>query len=90
MVLVDIASLNVTSTVVETETSVELSVGEIDETVGGVVSITNDLIFNVTLLAEELVTVIVQFEYVPSLKEFKVIVLVPAITEVVLEEQEPP
>ena len=39
MVLVDIASLNVTSTVVETETSVELSVGEIDETVGTVVSV---------------------------------------------------
>jgi hypothetical protein len=38
IVLVDIASLNVTSTAVETETSVELSVGEIEEIVGAVVS----------------------------------------------------
>ena len=62
MVLVDIASLNVTSTVVETETSVELSVGEIDETVGAVVSITNNPIFIVTLLPKLSVTIIVQFE----------------------------
>ena len=43
-----------------------------------------------TLLAEELVTVIVQSEYVPSLREFKVMVLFPEIAEVVLEEHEPP
>ena len=36
IVLVDIASLNVTVTVVEKDTSVELSVGEIEETVGAV------------------------------------------------------
>ena len=39
IVLVDIVSLNVTETVVETETSVELSVGLTEETVGAVVSV---------------------------------------------------
>ena len=39
-----------------------LSVGEIEETVGAVVSITNELIFNVTLLLAVSVTVIVQSE----------------------------
>ena len=62
------------------ETQLWLSVGEIEETVGAVVSITNELIFNVTLLLELSVTVIVQFEYVPSLKETKVIVLLPVVT----------
>ena len=38
----------------------------------------------------ESVTVIVQFEYVPSLNVFRVIVLFPAIALAVLEEQEPP
>jgi hypothetical protein len=38
----------------------------------------------------ESVTVIVQFEYVPSLKVFRVIVLFPEIAIVVLEEQDPP
>jgi hypothetical protein len=38
IVLVDIVSLNVTATVVEKDTSVELSVGEIEEIVGAVVS----------------------------------------------------
>ena len=37
-----------------------------------------------------LVTVIVQSAYVPSLRELKVIVLLPEIAEVVLEEHEPP
>ena len=36
--------------------------GEVDEIVGAVVSITNELIFNVTLLLEVSVTVIVQSE----------------------------
>ena len=49
------------------------AVVEIEDTVGAVVSITNELIFNVTLLLELSVTVIV-----------------PAVAEVVLEEQEPP
>ena len=39
IVFVDIVSLNVTATVVETETSVELSVGLTEETVGAVVSV---------------------------------------------------
>ena len=34
-------------------------------------------------------TVIAQSEYVPSLNEFKVMVLSPEETEVMLEEQEP-
>ena len=72
------------------ETPLLLSVGEIDETVGAVVSITNELIFNVTLLPEESVTAIVQSEYVPALKETKVIVLLSVVAEVSLEEQEPP
>ena len=38
----------------------------------------------------ESVTLIVQSEYVPSLKEVKVMVLFPEIADVVLEEQEPP
>ena len=38
IVLVDIVSLNVTAIAVEKETSVELSVGEIEETVGAVKS----------------------------------------------------
>ncbi len=38
IVLVDIVSLNVTATVVEKDTSEELSIGEIEETVGAVVS----------------------------------------------------
>ena len=38
IVLVDIVSLNVTAVAVETETSVELSVGEVEETVGAVKS----------------------------------------------------
>ena len=38
----------------------------------------------------ESVTLIVQSEYVPSLKEIKVMVLFQEIADVVLEEQEPP
>ena len=36
------------------------------------------------------VTVIVQSEYVPLLKEIKVIVLFPLVADVVHDEQEPP
>jgi len=36
-----------------------------------------------------LVTVIVQSAYVPSLRELKVMVLLPEVAEVVLEEHEP-
>ena len=62
IVLVDIVSLNVTETVVETETSVELSVGLTEETVGLVSTIkeVNDSV----LLAfpSESVIIIVQVE----------------------------
>ena len=57
-----IVSEKVTEMLSLTETLLWLSVGEIDETVGAVVSITNELIFNVTLLLELSITVIVQFE----------------------------
>ena len=65
------------------ETPLWLSVGEMEETVGAVVSITNELIFKVTLLITLSVTVIVQFEKVPSLKETKVIVLLSVVADVV-------
>jgi hypothetical protein len=57
---------------------------------GALVSITNELIFNVTLLLELSVTVMVQLSYVPSTSALKVTVLLPDVAEVVLEEQEPP
>ena len=60
--VVSIASEKVTKMLSLTETSLWSSVGETEETVGAVVSITNELIFNVTLLLELSVTVIVQFE----------------------------
>ena len=60
--VVSIASENVIEILSVIETPLWFSVGEIDETVGTVVSITNELIFNVTLLLELTVTVIVQFE----------------------------
>jgi hypothetical protein len=51
----------------------------------------NDVIVRVLLtFPEESVTLIVQSEYVSSLKETKVIVLLPDVADVVLEEQEPP
>jgi hypothetical protein len=51
-------------TVIDEDTLAEMSKsdGEVDETVGAVVSITNELIFNVTLLLTLSVTVIVQSE----------------------------
>ena len=84
-----IASEKVTEMLSLSEIPLWESVGEIDETVGAVVSITNELIFNVTLLPEESVTAIVQSEYCPALKETKVIVLLSVVADVVLEEQEP-
>jgi hypothetical protein len=60
-------------------------------TEGAVVSTTNEFIVKELLaFPAESVTIIVQFEYVPSLKETKVIVLLLVVAEVVLEEQEPP
>ena len=62
--MVSIASENVTVMLSVIDTELWLSaVVEIEETVGAVVSTTNELIFNVTLLLLTLsVTVIVQFE----------------------------
>ena len=67
------------------------AVVEIEDTVGAVVSTTNVLTLKALLaFPAESVTIIVQFEKVPSLKETKVMVLLLVVAEVVLEEQEPP
>ena len=59
--------------------------------VSAVVSIVKVVIVRELINVESAIsTVIVQSEYVPSLRESKVIVLFPWITFVVLEEQEPP
>jgi hypothetical protein len=61
--VLSIASEKVTVMLSVIATELWLSaVVETEETVGAVVSITNELIFNVTLLPAESVTVIVQFE----------------------------
>ena len=60
--VLSIASEKVTEMLSLIETPVWFSAGDIEEKVGAVVSITNELIFNVTLLLELSVTVIVQFE----------------------------
>ena len=44
----------------------------------------------VIVLVIVVVTVIIQSEYVPLSREFKVMVLLPEIAEAVLEEHEPP
>ena len=99
--VLSIASEKVTEMLLLIETPLWLSVGEIDETVGAVVSLeevtVKDVIvreplnffseFSVEIVLE---TVIVQSDYVPTLKVFKVIVLLSVVAEVVLEEQEPP
>ena len=86
-----IDSEKVTEMVEPIETNDAESDGEVELTVGEVVSTTNEFIVKELLaFPAESETVIVQFEYVPSLKESKVIVLFPEIAEVVLEEQEPP
>ena len=73
------------------ETDDAESDGEEELTVGEVVSTENDVIVSELLaFPAESVTVIVQSEYVPSLKETKVMVLFPLVADVVLEEQEPP
>ena len=59
--------------------------------VAAVVSTMNVVIVSVLLtFPVESVTVIVQSEYVPELKEFRVIVLFPLVAEVIPDEQEPP
>ena len=66
IVLVGIVSLNVTATVIEKDTSVELSVGLTEESVGAVVSVelTIKEVISSVLLAfpSESVTIIVQLE----------------------------
>ena len=60
------------------------------ERVGGTTTVNVVIVKELLTFPAESVTVIVQFEYVPSLNVFRVIVLFPAIAIVVLEEQEPP
>ena len=97
--VLSIALEKVTEMLLLIETPLWLSVGEIDETVGAVVSVVtvkevivreplkfvSDLLVLIVLE-----TLIVQSAYVPSLRELKVMVLLPEIAEVVLEEHEPP
>ena len=97
--VLSIASEKVTEMLLLIETPLWLSVGEIDETVGAVVSVVTvkevivreplKFVFDL-LVVNVLVTVIVQSAYVSSLRELKVMVLLPEIAEVVLEEHEPP
>jgi hypothetical protein len=77
------------------------AVVETEETVGAVVSLEEETVkevivreplnffsdFSVRIVLE---TVIVQSAYVLTLKVFKVMVLLPEIADVVLEEHEPP
>ena len=60
------------------------------ERVGGMTTVNVVIVKELLTFPAESVTVIVQFEYVPSLNVFRVIVLFPAIAVVVLEEQVPP
>ena len=60
------------------------------ERTGSMTTVNVVIVKELLTLPAESVTVIVQFEYVPSLNVFRVIVLFPAIAVVVLEEQEPP
>ena len=99
-VVVSIASENVTVMLSVIATELWLSaVVETEDTVGAVVSVVTvkevivrePLKFVSDLLVViVLETVIVQSAYVPSLRELKVMVLLPEIAEVVLEEHEPP
>ena len=77
------------------------AVVETEETVGAVVSLEEETVkevivreplnffseFSVKIVLE---TVIVQSAYVPTLRELKVMVLLPMVAMVVLEEHEPP
>ena len=60
------------------------------ERIGGMTTVNVVIVKELLTFPAESVTVIVQFEYVPSLNVFRVIVLFPVIAVVVLEEQEPP
>ena len=58
--------------------------------IGGITTVNEVIVKELLTFPAESVTVIVQFEYVPSLNVFRVIVLFPAIAVVVLEEHGPP
>ena len=60
------------------------------ERIGGMTTVNVVIVKELLTFPAESVTVIVQFEYVPSLNVFRVIVLFPATAIVVLEEQGPP
>ena len=86
-----IDSEKVTEMVEPIETDDAESDGEVELTVGDVASTTNEFIVKELLaFPAESVTLIVQFENVPSLKETKVMVLFPLVADVVTDEQEPP
>ena len=53
--------------------------------IGGMTTVNVVIVKELLTFPAESVTVIVQFEYVPSLNVFRVIVLFPAIAVVVLE-----
>ena len=60
------------------------------ERIGGMTTVNEVIVKELLTFPAEFVTVIVQFEYVPSLNVLRVIVLFPAAAIVVLEEQGPP
>ena len=62
---------------------------EVPKTPIAVLTVKEVIVSELLVFPAESVTVIVQSEYVPLLKETKVIVLLSVVTEVVLEEQEP-
>ena len=66
IVLVDIVSLNVTSTSVETETSVELTVGLTEETVGAVVSVVVVVLSVVVVVVPEELELLVLSSFSPQ------------------------
>ena len=100
--VLSIASEKVTEMLSVIETPLWLSVGEIDETVGAVVSVLVVVTVKEVIVREPLKfvsdllvlivleTLIVQSAYVPTLKVFKVMVLLPVVAMVVLDEHEPP
>ena len=60
------------------------------ERIGGMTTVNEVIVKELLTFPAEFLTVIVQFEYVPSLNVFRVIVLFQATAIVVLEEQVPP
>ena len=60
LVMLSISSENVTVIELEREVKLSKSAGDVEETVGAVVSISNELIFSVTAFVALSVTVIVQ------------------------------